>query len=282
MDFQQSLPSQDKTISKIYTNLDKTLSSQRNTLWKWYSELLSKGYAELAFRVSLKLIPGNMSYYWDNVIKWYFTTIGPANPELIFTLESLKRSEITNSLGLVSIVLIQSPRTQCIETCKVICSKWAVPPATDPQTPEEWRDKLMINLEKNELLLCLYYIHLLFNTKRTIKSKYTSAKVYIWQCLMLHTQNHWFVCKMCNLAMLQTFLWKPITFYMILQCLLQITTSALNTLKEETANISIDEHVRKWVENVEKCNINQLVRVYNIQQDTFWKTVEEELSKHLK
>lgn len=263
-------------ISTIKLQIDSCTTENRAKLWTWYKQCLYEGYAEMAFKVGIKLIPGNTSFYWDSIFLYYFTYIGPANPTLFISLNKLKYMETTNSVGMVSLLLTSSPKSCILAYAKNLCSTWKIPSIKDDSLgePIDWKVLLEKNLSSCELFQSLYYANLLFNTKKTIAHKSRSAKLYIWQALLEATSSHWLVYQMFSIAMTPLLQWKPITFDMILHCIHLIVTDSLNACEQSETEIT--NKVRSWVEKLEQVPIKSISdESQKSLDDPFWYQVSQ-------
>ena len=263
-------------VSTIKSQFDSCTSENRGKLWSWYKQCVYEGYPEIAFKVGIKLIPGNMSFYWDSVFAYYFSYIGPANPILFIHLNKLKYMETTNSVGMVSILLSKSPKTSIVMLAKNLCSTWYVPSAKDATfgEPSDWKTSLEKYLISRELFQSLYYANLLFNTKKTIPNKIKNAKLYIWKALLEMTSNHWLIYQMFTISMSPQLQWKPITFDMIIHCIHLIVTESLNEI--EPSETEITSEIRSWVEALEKIPIKNFSDDHQkVPEDSFWTNMSQ-------
>ena len=268
----------------VKAQFDSCTSENRGKLFGWFRQAVVEGFPEVAFKVGLKCVCGNTAYWWDSVFALYFATVGPANPTLLVDLNRLKYMETTNSIGMLSILLCQSPKSGVVAMARDLCGSWPVPLDDSVGLPADWRQSFEKALGGGELFQSLYFAHLLFQTRKGVSDgkkevkkgvgKRNEAKLEIWRALLETTSNHWYVRAVFTIAMTPTLQWKPVTFDMIILLIHLVVTGSLNEL--EDSETVITKEVRVWVETLEKIPIGNFLDVGNpVANDPFWLNVEK-------
>ena len=114
-----------------------------------------------------------------------------------------------------------------------------------------------------------------------------NSKTHIWFVLLELTNKHWFIYQLFSIAMTPVFLWKQITFDMIILAIHLHVTGSLFQLKNrtslivnsDTSDFSIPLDIVKWVEDLENMPISHFPDspvengLIPLQEDSFWLTV---------